>query len=350
MKKTLIGPELSLKQVMARIDETAEKIVFVVDDSGCLLGVITDGDVRRWILKNSNFECSASNVMNANPIKLKQNFDFNEAGSEMKKYKIECLPIVDNENKVISALWWTDLFDEKPQLYSQIALPVVIMAGGRGTRLEPYTKVLPKALIPLGEKSMLEVIIEKFVNFGCNDFYLSVNYKANMIKAYFKDLEHGYKIEYLEEEDYYGTAGSLSLFKPKVEGAFFLSNCDILIDGNYSDIYSFHRDNNNTITIVSSMKNFKIPYGIIETGSDGLLKSIKEKPEFDFLVNTGMYIIESSALKYIERNRLYHMTELIETCMAKGEKIGVYPLSEKSWTDIGQMEELFVTLKKFGVK
>lgn len=221
------------------------------------------------------------------------------------------------------------------------------MAGGEGSRLAPFTKILPKPLMPIGDKPIIEIIIGRFMDFGCNDFYLSLHYKANIIKAYFKDFEHQYKITYIEEEKPLGTAGSLLFLKDHIKKTFFVSNCDILIEADYADILKFHNRKKNKMTLVSSMKNFTIPYGVCEIENGGILKDIKEKPEFDFFVNTGMYVLDKAVLGDIPKNKLYNMTDLISDYLKKGEKIGVYPVSEKSWLDMGQLEALQEMLNKF---
>jgi len=350
LHNVFINKELNIRQVMEKIDENASKIALVVDDKTRLLGIITDGDIRRWILKSGSLNEKAYEIMNKEPMFLKEGFDISEARKIMNFKKASCIPVVNSENEVISAVWWEDFFEEKYKKHEKIQVPVVIMAGGKGTRLEPFTKVLPKALIPIGDKSILEIIINKFIEHGCEEFYLSINYKANIIKTYFSDITYKYKLNYLEEKEFYGTAGSLSLLKNKLKETFFINNCDIIIEADYADILKNHKLNGNVVTIVGSMKNFKIPYGVIEIDESGKLLDIKEKPEFNFLVNTGMYLIEPEVLKLIPENRVFHFTDLVGICLEKKMKVGIYPITEKAWTDIGQTEELFLTLKKFGIK
>ncbi len=185
------------------------------------------------------------------------------------------------------------------------------------------------------------------MDYGCDDFYLSLNYKSNIIRAYFSDFEHAYKINYILENKPLGTAGSLHLLRNKIKKTFFVSNCDILIEADYADILKFHNERRNKITLVSSMKNFSIPYGICEMKNGGILKNIKEKPEFDFFVTTGMYVLDKTVLNDIPKNKFYNMTDLVSDYLKKGHKIGVYPISEKSWLDMGQFEAFHETLKKF---
>jgi len=219
------------------------------------------------------------------------------------------------------------------------------MAGGRGTRLAPLTNIWPKPLIPVNEKTIIEDIMDKFVEVGCNKFYLSVNYKAEVIKQYFENLNSSYyQISYIQEEKPLGTAGSLYLLKDKIHSAFFVTNCDILIDEDYTAIYDYHKANHNEITMVAAIKSFPIPYGTIETKEGGQLNSIQEKPELSFKINTGMYILEPNLLKEIPENEFLHITTLIEKLHQEGRKVGVFPVSEGSWSDIGNWEEY---IKKF---
>jgi NDP-sugar pyrophosphorylase family protein len=269
----------------------------------------------------------------------------------MLSHGIDCIPIVDKNRKVVSLVRWLDLFaDEFKKLKEKVGLPVVIMAGGEGRRLTPFTHVLPKPLVPIGEKPILELIMEKFAEYGCRDFYLSLNYKSNIIRAYLEEFKHSYGINYIQEEKPLGTAGSLRMLQPKIKGTFFTTNCDTLIEADYSDILKFHRAKKNKITLVGSMKHYGIPYGVCDIENGGFLKNIREKPEYDFLVITGLYVLEPDILSNIPENRFYHMTDLINDCIKKEEKIGVYPVSEKSWIDLGQWEELQGLLKKFRIE
>jgi NDP-sugar pyrophosphorylase family protein len=230
----------------------------------------------------------------------------------------------------------------------QIDLPVVVMAGGEGSRLSPYTRILPKALIPVGDVPILELIIERFMEYGCDEFFLSLHHKSDIIKSYFDSVERAYTLHYVQEEAPLGTAGSLSLMKDDLKKTFFLSNCDILIDADYGDILKYHKSHSNKITIVGSIKHITIPYGICELAEDGRLASLVEKPQFDYFVNTGMYIVEHHVLDRIPGDIFFHMTDLISLLLDKGERVGVYPISEKSWIDIGQVEELHNLLKRVG--
>ncbi|MBP7653495.1 nucleotidyltransferase family protein [Candidatus Dependentiae bacterium] len=350
MKQLFISKETLISKALSQIDETAEKLLFVVDEKNTLLGTVSDGDIRRWILKDKSIKESVDNVMNTFPITMKNGYLMEDAKKIMIEKKINCIPVVDGDNRIIHAVRWIDLFDTKFKRHKMNNIPTVIMAGGEGRRLYPFTKILPKPLIPIGDKTILELIIEKFTEFGCKDFYLSLNYKANLIKAYLNDFDFSNNIEYVVEEKPLGTAGSLHLLKNKIKSTFYVSNCDILVDADYSDILEFHRTNLNKITIVNSMINYVIPYGVCEIESGGSLKQIKEKPEFNFLVNTGLYVLEPDTLDDIPENKFYHITDMINDYMKRGVKVGVYPVSQKSWLDMGQLKELQDMMTKFGVK
>jgi NDP-sugar pyrophosphorylase family protein len=214
------------------------------------------------------------------------------------------------------------------------------MAGGKGTRLKPLTHVIPKALIPLREKPIIQIIIENFASYGMKDFYISVNYKQEMIKQYLRDLKNSkVKIKYTKEEMPLGTAGSLNLLKDHLSSTFFLSNCDIVVDQNLIEVYRYHEANNNEMTIISALKNYHIPYGTITTSRGGILRSLTEKPELTFQVNTGVYILEPHLLREIPENKTYDITNLIKKIKIRGGKIGVFPVSENSWIDIGDWTE-----------
>jgi len=241
----------------------------------------------------------------------------------------------------VRIFFWEDMFgSQEARKKAFLGLPVVIMAGGRGSRLMPLTNVLPKPLLPINEKTIIEDIMEAFVKVGCNQFYLSVNYKSDMIRHYLNGLNNAeYKIEYFEEEKPLGTAGSMYLIKDKIKSTFFVSNCDILIDQDLEEIYKYHLQNKNDITVVSAIKRYKIPYGTIETKQDGILSCLDEKPELIFQINTGMYILEPHTLNLIPKNSFFHLTHLIELVNKNGGKVGVFPIPENSWQDIGNWED-----------
>lgn len=322
-------------EAMELLDKVAKKVLFVAKE-GKLIAAITDGDVRRWILKKGNLDAKVKCIANYNP-KFAYEKDRDKAKDLLKKYSVEALPIVDIEMHIISVIFWND---KEIRNKSKLNVPVVIMAGGLGTRLYPYTKILPKPLIPIGEIPIAEHIINRFHTFGCNNFFLIVNHKKNMIKAYFNEIEKEYAINYIDENIPLGTGGGLCLLKGKIDSSFILSNCDIIIDEDYEKIYRFHKKQKNLITMVCSLKSIKIPYGVIDISENGEIESMKEKPEISFFTNTGMYVVESKIIEELEENTEIGFPDIIERYRKTGDKIGVYPIGENAWMDMGQLDEM----------
>lgn len=341
-----INKDTSIREAIEKLDKTAKKILIVVENNK-LIGVVTDGDIRRWILKSGDLSSSVNRIMNVNPIYLNK-ADKDKANDIMKKYGIESIPLVNEYNEAIDIIFWNDICNYKFNYYNTKNIPVIIMAGGKGTRLHPYTKIIPKALIPIGDIPIVERIINKFLEFEFNNFYITINDKKEIIKAYFNQ-ELSYKISFLEEEKPLGTAGSLGLLNNNLVSTFFVSNCDILVDANYSKILEYHKNHNNKITAVTALKNYVIPYGVFSLNKDGDIESINEKPNCEFLVNTGMYILESDILKYVFKDTYFDMTDLISVCLLNNEKVGVYPVTDNNWLDMGEFKEMKNMMEKLNI-
>lgn len=335
IKDILIDENSTMIEAMNTLDKTAKKILFVVKEDR-LVAAITDGDIRRWILSKGNLDASVKNIANYQPLFLYEK-DKALARKYMKKNLIDALPIVDDNKKIITVKF---LYRQDIKNKVDLDCPVVIMAGGLGSRLYPYTKILPKPLIPIGEIPIAEHIINRFQQLGINNFYMIVNHKKNMIKTYFNEITKNYSIVYIEEEQPLGTGGGLSLLKGRVNETFILTNCDIIIEEDYSKIYDFHKEKNNLITMVCSLKNITIPYGVIVITDDGQIEEIKEKPVLQFFTNTGMYIVEPEIVNELEDNKSIDFPDIIEQYKKNGSKIGIYPISEYSWMDMGQIDVL----------
>lgn len=345
MNKYMVSSALNIKQILKVMDVNLINTVFVEKD-GTLLGVVSGGDIRRALLDDCPMSASVMNIMNPNPICIE--FDCSE--DKLKKLfvekKISAIPIVD-KGRVVKVIARSEILEPHLDNYKKLSLPVVIMAGGKGTRLDPFTRILPKPLIPIGDKPIIEIVMDEFSKHGMIDFHVSVNFKADMIKAYFNDGECCYNIDYLVEKKPLGTAGALHLLKAKFKSPFFVSNCDSIIKSEYSDIYNFHQAGSFDMTLVASMQHHVIPYGVCELADGGCLKTINEKPEYDLMINTGMYLLNPSVLDYIKMDTIFHMTDLIDELQKNGLKVGVFPVSEKSWIDMGQWREYKEAVKKF---
>jgi len=348
IQQVIIKKDRPLHHALKQMDEINRKLLIVINEDGTFFSLLSIGDIQRAIIRNLPLDTKISEVVRQDITVAHPEDDLQKVKQRMQIRRNELMPIIDSQNQVVDVIFWEDLFEEKRSVLLEerkLNLPVVIMAGGRGTRLAPLTNIWPKPLIPVNEKTIIEDIMDKFVEVGCNEFYLSVNYKAEVIKQYFENLNSSYyQISYIQEEKPLGTAGSLYLLKDKIHSAFFVTNCDILIDEDYTAIYDYHKANHNEITMVAAIKSFPIPYGTIETKEGGQLNSIQEKPELSFKINTGMYILESNLLEEIPENEFLHITTLIEKLHQEGRKVGVFPVSEGSWSDIGTWDEY---IKKF---
>lgn len=336
LENYLIRPDISILDAMKSIDKGAEGIVYVCDDTMHLLGAVTDGDIRRHIIHGGDLNDPVAAIMTRSPVKLLLEQRLT-ADSCMSQHSITSVPIVDDDNKI------TEIFFVDSSVRSErkmINSPVAIMAGGKGTRLAPYTQILPKPLIPIGEKTITEHIIDRFMEYGCDRFDMIVNYKRHLIKSYFRDVPVNAGLTFFDEDEFLGTAGGLKLLSGRYNEPFFMTNCDILVDDDYTKMMSYHKSNHNIATIISAIKNTTLPYGVIETSSDGRVSAIKEKPDISTVVNTGFYILEPEFLDMIPSNTFIHITDVLKECIDQKKRVGMYPISGDKWLDMGQMDEL----------
>lgn len=335
----IISPSISLLDTMKLMDEIMVKTLFVLDN-GHFEGIVTLGDIQRAIIKNISLKEPVGHILDKNKI-----YGYVSEGAEiikdkMQRMRAELMPILDEKGELVDVWLWSDLFKKTGlKQHEKINIPVVIMAGGKGTRLKPITNVIPKPLVPIGDKTILETIMDQFEDIGCHKFYMSVNYKADMMKYYLYQLEHKYDIEFFQEDKPLGTIGSVSLLKNKITTPFFVSNCDIIIDQDYRDVYDYHIKNKNDLTIVTAVKSMTIPYGVIETGDDGIMTGLKEKPVETYMINTGVYILNPELIDLIPPKKFYHITHLMEKIKSEGGRIGCFPVSEHAWHDMGEWNE-----------
>lgn len=334
-----IAPSVSLLDAMKLMDEIMVKTLFVLQGSH-FEGIITLGDIQRAIIKNIALKEQVCRILDKDKIYGYESEPEESIKEKMRRMRAEVMPILDEHGELVDVWFWSDLF-KKTELAQRekINLPVVIMAGGKGTRLKPITNVIPKPLIPIGDKTILETILDQFEGIGCTKFYMSVNYKADIMRYYLSQLDHQYDIEFFQEEKPLGTIGSVSLLKGKINTPFFVSNCDSINEQDYRDVYDYHISNHNDLTIVTMIKSFKIPYGVIETGEDGLMVALSEKPELTYQVNTGVYILNPDCINEIPDGEFYHITNLMEKIRVRGGRVGCFPVSEHAWKDMGEWPE-----------
>jgi dTDP-glucose pyrophosphorylase len=335
----VIKPSLTLLQAMKLMDVQSVKTLFVFQKEH-FEGILTIGDIQRAIIKGAALSEPISQILDKHKIYASLNESKDQIAEKMRMLRAEVMPIIDKEGNLKDVWFLSDLFSKTDMPFREpIDLPVVIMAGGKGTRLKPLTNVLPKPLIPVGDKTILETIMDQFETIGCHKFYMSVNYKSDIIRFYLDQLEHSYDIDFFEETRPLGTIGSVSLLKSKINTPFFVSNCDIIIEQDFRDVYDYHINNRNELTIVTAVKSFRIPYGVIEAAEDGLLTGIKEKPETAYMINTGLYILNSDLIDEIPDDEFYHITDLIDKIMKRGARVGSFPVSENALRDMGEWPE-----------
>lgn len=336
LKKFINLAPLTVSEAMQKIDANASGILFLVDTNGVLTGCITDGDIRRYLLAGGKMSSAATDAANKFPRVAKS---YEEAQHFYHKKNYIVIPII-NENGIVVDLYNGETGQNEKKQHSSLNIPVVINAGGKGTRLDPFTKVLPKPLIPVGELPIIEHIMMEYQTYNCNEFHIIVNYKKELMKAYFSDNDKDYNIKWYDENKPLGTGGGLSLLRGKFYNTFFFANCDALLTTNYESILKFHKENGNIITMVCAYKNLNIPYGVIEMGMNGTIENMKEKPLISFLTNTGIYIVEPEVINDIEDDVAIGFPDIVEKEKKKGKKVAVFPVSENDWMDMGQLPEL----------
>lgn len=334
---------LSVSEAMRDIDKNAGGILFLTGENNKLTGCITDGDIRRFLLKGGKMDDQAIKAANLHP---KVARSLNEAAKLYHEKNWIVIPVLNDKGTII------DLFTgSKDQVKSRASLntPVVINAGGRGTRLDPYTRVIPKPLIPVGDLPIIELIMKEYQTYNCDNFHIIVNYKKELIKAYFAENEEPYKITWYNEQKPLGTGGGLSLLRGVFNDTFFFANCDALLTANYERMLQFHKEHKNTITMICAYKNMTLPYGIVDMGVNGTIEKMQEKPLMSFLTNTGIYIVEPEVIDDIPDDTPMGFPDIVELERQKGRNVAVFPVGESDWMDMGQLSELEkMRIKLFG--
>ena len=343
-----VSTDCTVKDAIEKMTANTIKAVVVVDDGNVVKGLFSNGDMRKFFLKGGSLSAGITEAMNPDPVLYSSRSDVE---ADRKRHYRVIYPIIDNKGRLTDVI---DGDDHASHIVSKksVALeevPLVIMAGGKGTRLYPYTKILPKPLIPIGDVTITERIIDTFTAYGCKEVHMVLNYKANMIKAYMNEFERDYSVSYVDEDKFLGTGGGLQLLKGKLNNTFILSNCDTLLDADYECAYLTHKSKNNKITFIGAMMDMVIPYGVLETNDDGSVSAMKEKPDYSYMVNTGVYVIEPDVIDYIEKDEFIGLPDLAKRIMDNGGRVGVFPISEKAWMDMGQFSEMESMLRNLGI-
>ena len=330
----IASQDITVSEAMQKLNVNSGGTLLLTDADEKLVACITDGDIRRYLLSGGKMNGEAVKAANVHP-RFARSID--EARSLFHKKYFIAIPIVDDDMKII------DIFSDVESVEkarASLCVPVVINAGGKGTRLAPYTKVLPKPLIPVGDLPILEHIMNEYQSYDCTDFHIIVNYKRDLLKAYFADNERAYNITWYDEDKPLGTGGGLSLLKGVFKDTFFFANCDALLTADYESMLKFHKENGNVITMICAYKNINIPYGVVDMGVNGIIEGMREKPLMSFLTNTGIYIVEPSVVDSMVDDEAIGFPDIVERERQKGHRVAVYPVSENDWMDMGQIPEL----------
>ena len=326
-----------MRSVISAIDKGGLKIALIINSSGNLVGTISDGDIRRGLLRGLSLDSSLSKIMNKNCITANPKTNKNKISIMMKEKGILQIPIISDANQFLGLEISEDLLPNK----GKFILPnyALLMAGGRGRRLGPITDNCPKPLLPINEKPILEIIMERCIQSGIRNFYISVHYLAEKIIDYFGDgSKWDVKIEYLQEDNPLGTAGALKLLPSNFKQSIVLINGDVLTKIDFQNVLKYHSANSADITICAREQILSSPYGVIEV--DGInFKSMVEKPSFKQLVNAGIYVLNPSTIDLVREKDYLDMPDLISISAQQKNKIIVYPLHEY-WLDIGKPEAL----------
>ena len=352
MKNLKITANVSIKKALQLIKKNGAKALVVVDRNDKLIGSLSDGDIRKAILKNISLNKNIKNIFYKKPKYLVQGqYSKQSLNNLIHKNNFTIIPVIDDFKKVKEIITLQSLSKNKTKILKRKSIlnkvPCIIMAGGKGTRLQPFTDVLPKPLIPIKKQTVIERIINNFTDYGVNKFLISINYKAEILKAYFKELKPKYKLKFITENKPLGTVGSLSKVSKREGKNFFITNCDTISDVNLGDMYKFHIKNNYDVTLLTSSKIHKIPYGVCHVAENGDLKNIEEKPKFNFLVNVGLYLVNNEVIDFIPKNKIFHFTDLIKVLQKKKYRIGLFPVYINNWLVVGEWDEFKKTVSFF---
>jgi dTDP-glucose pyrophosphorylase/CBS domain-containing protein len=345
MKNYLLNLNHKIKEALLRLEKNNGKCLIVVDKDNLLKGTITDGDVRRALLIGADINSSIKKYIRTKPYFIKNfksqfNTDTLERGTKLeilKKTKnthIDIIPVVDKNKKVVDLIFSKEL--NKFSLNKKLKnISTLIMAGGKGLRLQPFTNYFPKPLTPVNDKTAIEIIIDAFSKYDIKKFFISLNYKKNLIKSYLRENKIP-NLHFIEEKKELGTAGPISLLKGKVKSDFFVINCDTIVSLNLEKFYDFHKKNNFKISLVAASKKFTLSYGSCKIKKNGELKIIEEKPSINYLANIGLYLLKPEIVRLIPKNSSFEMDTLIKKVNKAGGRVGVFPINEENWKDIGQ--------------
>lgn len=336
MENYLVSVNTDIREVLKKLESLSQKIVYVTDSDQRVIGSITDGDIRRYAVKNGNVNGTAKDCMHT-PCYVCHSPK--EGIRKIHEYQIVNIPLVNDTGKILDIITPETVQKVTPVNNEFRDIKVVMMAGGKGERLYPFTSVLPKPLIPISGIPIAERILMRFKEAGLSSFVLSLNYKKNLIKTYFDDAMNDCNFEYVEETEPLGTGGSLRLMKDILPETFIVINCDMLIDVDLNELLTFHKEHNAMLTIVAAKKSMEIPYGVLHLEGDEV-SSMEEKPTIETCINTGMYVVSKEAFDIFPKAPKFHMTDLCEEAVKQHRKICAFTIGNDDYMDMGVFSEL----------
>jgi dTDP-glucose pyrophosphorylase len=333
LRRACVHPDATVRDALAAIDRGALAIALVVRDGGVLLGTVTDGDVRRAILKGASLDASVTTVMNPDPVVASPHEPSEQQLQRMLSRKLRQLPVVDAFGVVVDLRTLDELV--QPEARDNLA---VIMAGGLGERLRPLTENVPKPMLFVGDQPILARVIRGVARHGFTDIVLSVNFRAELIEGYFQDgSDFGVRLSYVHEPRRLGTAGALTRLPERPTRPFFVLNADLLTDVDYGALMDFHLDEGAALTMCVAAHDTRIAYGVVSL--DGTrVAGIVEKPRLTHFINAGIYVLDPRCLDLIPHDAPYDMPTLIDALIARGERVAGFPMREP-WIDIGQLHD-----------
>jgi dTDP-glucose pyrophosphorylase len=343
--KFIVFEKTKVLDVLKKFSKIGYKSALVVNSNNMLIGSISEGDIRRSLLKNTTLKSNIKKIYNKDPFFLKKLVNKGKIKSLFNKYDYDLIPILDENKRIKKIITWNQSFKKKLPDFSKKKIVPIIMAGGKGLRMKPFTAILPKPLLPIKGKAIIDHIIEKLILNKFKKIFISISENSSILETYLKKYTKNTKLSFVKEKKPLGTIGSIKNIKFQNFEDLLITNCDIKLNLNLQELYKFHTNYKNDMTIVVSKYSIKVPYGVCEFDGEGKLNNIFEKPSHSWFVMCGMYIVNKRAVKFIPKNKYMNIDELIRKLRNKNYKIGVFPIKQSFFNDVGEWDKYLKTIR-----